>query len=94
MTFKEKGASLTVEPYGDRLIAGDLESDGSDPYAVLRLWRKAEAYADLLGREVIVTAETARMAEFFFKMGLEPVHVVFVRRNGKNPAVQGTRQRR
>ena len=89
MTFEDNGATLTIEEYGDHLIAGDLVG-GEDPYSVIRLWKKAEKYADEQGKDVIVTAETQKMAEFFISAGLEPEHIVFRRRpkSGQDSTIQ------
>lgn len=92
MRIEDNGASLVIERFGEGLIAGDLRG-GDDPWAVLRIWRKAERLADALGMEVVVTADTARLAKFYARTGMVPSTVVFKRiPNGKDSTVQGPGQ--
>lgn len=79
-TLEHKGATLTIEEYGDHLLAGDWQG-GDDPYSAVVLWKMAEKYADERGKDVIVTAETPKMCEFFQSVGLVPIHVVFRRQS-------------
>jgi hypothetical protein len=89
MTLTEGGSHLTIEEYGDHLLVGDQE--GGNPFEAMALWKRAEAYADEQGKDIIVTAETPKMAEFFVRMGLVPEHIVFRRKIGQDSTLQGTR---
>lgn len=75
-----EGGSLTVEDLGDgRALIGDWQTDGSNEYAAVVLYHKADTYCKENGLQPVVTAESPEMVGFFVRMGLTPTSVVLTR---------------
>ena len=94
-TLTTPGGSMRLEDLKDgRVIAGDWECDGSDPYAALRLYRAAESFVDSHGFTPLITIEPddAGLLKFYHSMGWKVVQLVLTRdKDGQDTTVQSSR---
>ena len=76
-----------------RVMAGDWECDGSDPFAALRLYNAAQDFVDSHGFIPLITIDPdKRLIAFYAQMGWRVVQLVLQRdSDGQNTTFQSNR---